>query len=78
MEFEINFLNNNGYEWFEKQGIAVKGYAFDENDNYLEKESLVNFFLDIDNIDNFEIAVQSLNGLFSVVIRKKKNNFFSL
>lgn len=77
MEFEINFLNNNGYEWFEKQGIAVKGYAFDKNDNYLEKESLANFFLDINNINNFEIAVQSLNGLFSIVISKKKTIFLA-
>ena len=53
-----------------KDGVSIKGYAFDKNNNYLEKDKLANLFLSIHEIDEFQKIIEELNGLFSIVLEK--------
>lgn len=77
MKSGIMLLNNKGYQWFEKQGIAVKGYAFDKDDNFLEEGSLASFFSGINSLDELEKVVQGLNGLFALVLESKEATYLA-
>jgi asparagine synthase (glutamine-hydrolysing) len=54
--------------WYNKNNIWVTGFIRNEN-QYLTKDDLVNYFEGIDTISVFERILSSANGQFSVVIK---------
>ncbi|MEA2018028.1 MAG: asparagine synthetase B family protein [Campylobacterota bacterium] len=76
MEIKVVLKNNTGFKWYSKNGIFVKGFAFHKNENFYEKEELVNLFDNINSLDNFEKILKNLNGSYAIIIQKK-NKLFS-
>ncbi len=77
MQVSIKLNFNNGYQWFSKDGIYVKGYCFDENNILWDEEKLVEYFLDIDSESKFQKKLLNVNGIFSVIIQKNDSVFFA-
>ncbi|MDD3628885.1 MAG: asparagine synthase-related protein [Actinomycetota bacterium] len=66
----INLNKNKGFKWHNRDGIYVKGYLFDDKDNYYYGEKMLNYFSSANNPDNFERLLKNANGFFSVIIEK--------
>jgi len=64
---EIILKNKN---WYQYENIMVKGYCFDNNGVFLEKENLVSFFSTASNENDFIEKIKNANGIFSVIINK--------
>ena len=74
----VLLMNNHGYAWHEQNGIFVKGYAFDSEDNCFEADGLVQLFRGVTSVEDFEGIVKHLNGLFSVVIKTEESFFLAV
>ena len=59
--------NNKGFKWFEKDGLYVKGYIFDESNNYYSQEKLLEYFSNCNSKDDFLEKIKKANGLFSII-----------
>ncbi len=68
----VNLSCNKGYKWFHKNDISIKGYAFTQENQLLKNEEFVNFFTNISSFSHFQETVKSLNGIFSIVIKKEQ------
>ena len=58
---------NKGYSWYIQNYAYVKGYYFDNKNNYFEG---INFATNIDQIkskNDFETVINSANGIFSII-----------
>jgi len=55
---------NDGFKWQSCDGIFVKGYAFDPDQNYYEGKSLINLFKSAESLGELKELTNSLNGLF--------------
>lgn len=66
---KIELKNNNGFKWYSSENIWVKGYLFDEQNNYYSGEELLNYF-DL-NSDMYS-QLNKINGCFSLVIVNNK------
>ncbi len=55
---------NDGFTWQSRDGIFVKGYAFDADQNYYEGNSLIDHFKKAESIGELKELTNSLNGLF--------------
>ena len=69
VEIKLNY--NYGYEWYSIDDIYVKGYIYDHNDNLLKDDSLVNYFSEVNNEEDFKNKLINANGLFSIIIKKE-------
>lgn len=67
----IKLINNFGFCWYEKKDIFVKGYFFDAENNFYEKEKLVKFFDKITSKNDFVERIKQANGIFTVLISDK-------
>ncbi len=68
----INTGSAKGFKWHTTDNVWAKGYFFDANDNYFEKEQLLDYFKTIDTHRLFVETLKNCNGVFSVII--KQNN----
>ncbi len=59
----------NGFKWYTKDSVWVKGAFFDANQNYYEKDLLPSYFDNIDTYQDFVEALKKCNGIYSVVIK---------
>ena len=66
----INILlqKNDGFKWYNKNGIYVKGYFFDEKGVFYHNESLLSYFDTIKDTKDLTSKIQNANGLFSIVM----------
>jgi asparagine synthase (glutamine-hydrolysing) len=55
--------------WYNKNDVWVTGFIRTENE-FLKKESLINYFNVTDAISSFEEILKTANGQFSIVIKK--------
>ena len=74
----ISLIYNYGFSWFKKENIFVKGYLFDKNNSFYEKEELFEYFKGITNIQSFENKIKQANGLFTVIIKNEDSVFFAV
>ena len=74
---KIELKNNKGFSWYSKNNISVKGYFFDKNNKYYEKENLPVFFENITSEDDFVVKIKETNGIFSVVVIVKEQVFIA-
>ncbi len=68
---------NHGYSWYLNNGIAVKGYAWNEAGELLQEQKLAAVFNEITTRDSLETLLRSLNGLFVVAGTKKDRVFIA-
>jgi asparagine synthase (glutamine-hydrolysing) len=66
---KVNLEINLSGSWLSSQGVSVIGNAY-LGDKFLDRNSLVDYFQDATDLDNFTSLISSLNGIFSVVIQK--------
>ncbi len=66
---KINLTNNDGYKWYERDNIYVKGYVFNKNKKLFKNEELIEYFADTKC--SFKEKLVGANGIFSVIIKKK-------
>jgi asparagine synthase (glutamine-hydrolysing) len=71
----IQLFHNKGFSWYTESEISVKGYLFDNLNNFIYGEQLINYFSGISSFPDFEERVSFANGVFSVIIRKEKEFF---
>jgi asparagine synthase (glutamine-hydrolysing) len=73
MQIKLILKYNNGFRWFSKNNIYLKGYAYVE-DTFLTGQDLLDF---IDNklVNNtpYDEWIKSLNGVFSFIICSEKS-----
>lgn len=58
--------NQRGFTWYQSDNTAVKGFAFDANGNFLQKQELAAFFQS-SNVEQFQKHLREANGHFAVV-----------
>lgn len=83
---EITLKNNKGFKWFSGTNTYVKGFMYDEQENYYSNEKLLTYFSKIKTEKDFTKLLNKANGIFSVIIKIKnktliavdKTSFFSL
>lgn len=68
----IQLVYNKGYKWFSKNdSVWVKGFIFTPENRLIREEKLINYFDGIESFNDFQAKIKTVNGLFSVVIRKE-------
>jgi asparagine synthase (glutamine-hydrolysing) len=72
---QINMIINSGYHWYSQDNIYVKGYIIDDKNNLLEKDDLIVYFKDINNIEDIKKKISKLFGIFSIVLKIDKKFF---
>lgn len=72
METIISITNNNGFKWFTSENISAKGFFFDNDGNYYEKDSMLELIVNknISSDDELKSFLHSLNGFFAMIIQK--------
>jgi len=74
----VKLNHNHGYKWFCQDEIYVKGYLFDNDNNLLENEKLVNYFLEVGSEEEFKDKLIEANGIFSVLIKRENILFIAV
>lgn len=72
---KINLKINKGFSWFKSENIFFKGYFFDENSSFYEKNEALTFLKSIDNKNSFLEKIPSLKGVFSVIFSLDESVF---
>jgi asparagine synthase (glutamine-hydrolysing) len=65
---KFDFFKSKTNDWYQKGNVKVKGYAFDFEDNFLEKEDLADYFNNVTSVKEIKELALLLNGFFLVVI----------
>ena len=63
----ITTYYNLGDEWTSCNGVAVKGYAFNNSGELLKEESLARYLALAKTPDALALLLSQLNGLFSAI-----------
>lgn len=72
---KTDFVINKGFKWYSNKNISVKGFLFDSDNTYFEKEKLLDVFENIKTKDELLKCIQNANGLFTVFIKLSENDF---
>jgi len=68
---EIKLIQNKGFRWFTNETIFVKGCFFDSDNNFYEKENMLNYFSDVKTTKDFISKISEANGIFTVLIHRE-------
>jgi asparagine synthase (glutamine-hydrolysing) len=71
----IKLNYNSGYKWFEKENVFVKGLAIDDLGNPHQGESLADYFISVNTLDELIIRLNKLTGHFAAVIKTADSVF---
>ncbi|MFC2104625.1 asparagine synthase-related protein [Bacteroidota bacterium] len=66
----------NGFKWFSDKNISVKGFLFDQNNNFYSGEALINYFNNIKERDALENKLNHASGLYTVIIQLDDHEAF--
>ncbi len=77
MQVDVRLVYQYGYIWFSRNGVAVKGYAWNERNELLREDSLAGLFEQTATAEDFERQLKKLNGLFSVIVQRDDLVFFA-
>lgn len=69
LQIQIELHNNLGFKWYSKDEVYVTGYLFDKEDNFFEKEKLINYFSTVKDLISLEKLLLNTNGFFSIIIK---------
>lgn len=68
---QLLLRNNNGFRWYQKGGVYVKGRAFCD-EAYLDSNDLLDYF-NVKSEDEFRGKLVKISGNFVVVVKKKNH-----
>ncbi|ARV07662.1 asparagine synthase [Polaribacter sp. SA4-10] len=66
---DISLKINKGFKWHSNESIFIKGYFFDRNNNFYQKENALLFLDKITSKEKFIKKIKEINGCFSVLIK---------
>jgi asparagine synthase (glutamine-hydrolysing) len=66
---KVDLHINNGFKWYTKNNISVKGFLFDSDQDYFEKEQLAGYFKNVKTKKELLDKISNANGLFTVLIK---------
>ncbi len=72
---KVDFIINKGFKWHTENNISVKGFLFDSNQHYYEKEGLIDFFKEVKTKKDLFEKISNINGLFTVFIQLSNTEF---
>ena len=72
---KVDFIINKGFKWYNKNNIFVKGFLFDSNQHYYEKEELIHYFKEVKNKNDLLNKISNSNGLFTIFIQLSNSEF---
>lgn len=75
---DIQLVFEYGYQWFCKNGIYVKGFAFDKENVLRKGLSLVQYYADVSSESDFLDKTKSLNGQFSIIYYKSNRLYLGV
>lgn len=71
MKIEVALQYNYGYTWYTADGISVKGFIYNEQNEVLCDAALQAYFEQVQTEEEFKARLKAANGLFSVLIQKE-------
>jgi len=71
---KIDLIINKGFKWYSSNNVFVKGFLFDSNKTYHEKEKLVKYFANVKTKNDLLQKINKVNGLFTICIQLSVNN----
>ena len=71
----VELSQNKGTSWFSLNDVHVKGYIFDETNNYLTDEALCQYFMKVSSLKELRAKLRSANGSFAVVSQQSNIKF---
>lgn len=75
---KIELFQNKGTSWYSLNNIHVKGYIFDEANNFINEEALCNYFSNASSLDQIKEKLLSANGSFAVVSMEPNMEFVAV
>lgn len=73
MKITLNI--NKGFSWYKNNFVKFKGYFYDTNNNFYEKETALLFFKSIENKDDLIKEILAINGVFTLIYLFKDSLF---
>lgn len=73
----LTLINNKGFSWFTNQKVSFKGYFFDKNNVYYEKEKAIDYLSTITSKELFLSTIKSITGCFTIIINHQKTHFIT-
>ena len=74
---QVSLINNNGFSWHKNKSVFIKGYFFDKNNNFYQKENALLFLDKITSKEEFINKIKEINGCFSILIKVENNIFIA-
>jgi len=71
---KIDLIINKGFKWYSNNNVFVKGFLFDSNNIFYEKEKLVKYFDNVKTKNDLLQKINNVNGLFTICIQLSENN----
>lgn len=72
---KITLKLNKGFSWYNNNYTYIKGYFYDGNNNFYEKEQALNYFKSIKNKLDFKNIIRELNGVFTIITTFDDNTY---
>lgn len=66
---QISLKNNSGFSWYKNKSVFIKGYFFDRNNNFYQKEGALLFLDKVTSKEEFIKIIKEINGCFSLLIK---------
>jgi asparagine synthase (glutamine-hydrolysing) len=68
LKASIKLNYSYGYKWFEKGNLKVKGWVIDDSGKSYQNESLIDYFSNINSVENLTGLLTKTTGHFAVII----------
>ncbi len=75
--YELILKNNKGFKWYHNDIFFVKGYFFDQNNNFYQNIDALNFLCNFSAFDDLIELVGKLNGVFTILFKKNETLFIA-
>ena len=72
---KTEFVYNKGFKWYTEDNVSIKGFLYDAENNFYEKESFLHFVKKIDSKDKLLQVLKKATGLFTIYIQFPGNKF---
>ena len=70
MNYDIRLKRNNGFIWYHRNGIHIKGYFY-LNSKFVKAVEILDYLKDASDKDDFIKKTMQINGCFSIVAELK-------
>lgn len=70
-----DFIINKGFKWYTNNIVFVKGFLFNSDNHFYEKEELLELFININRKDDLLNIIHNSKGLFTIIIMVSESEF---